>query len=66
MREPIKNERVTDDRDGDIKAIAPEREHPADNQRHTNDYFYEEILIHETFDPNGPTFKDCIVRVVMV
>jgi hypothetical protein len=66
MREPIKNERVTDDRDADIKAIAPEHEHPADNQQHTNDYFYEEILIHETFNPNGPTFADCIVRIAAV
>ena len=66
MREPIKNERVTDDRDADIKATAPERKLLTDNQRHTNDYFYDDILIHETFNPNGPTFADCIVRVVTV
>ena len=66
MRELIINERTADMRDVDINPNNLDRERSADEQRHTNDYTYEGVEIHETFDPNGPTFADCVVRVFSV
>ena len=62
MREPIKNEQAADVRGVSIKTS--EREQPAEKKRLTNEY--EGYRIYETFDPNGPTFKDCIIRVFTV
>lgn len=28
-----------------------------------NEYTYNGYTIHETFDPDGPRFSDCIVRL---
>ena len=28
-----------------------------------NEYTYNGYIIHETFDPDGPRFSDCIVRL---
>ena len=28
-----------------------------------NEYTYNGYTIHETFDPDGPCFSDCIVRL---
>ena len=61
MRESINNERAADIRDVIIKTAKPGR--PADTKRQANDYLYEGYKIHETFDPDGPSFSECIVRV---
>ena len=63
MREPIINERAANSRDITIKTTAPERRQHADKKRHTNDYDFEGYKVRETFDPDGPSFSDCIVRV---
>jgi hypothetical protein len=65
MREPI-NECVTDDRDAVMKSIFPESQ-AVDKRRQIgsdpNTYMFEGHKIHERFNPDGPTFADCIVRV---
>ena len=63
MREPIINERVADNRDIPIKPTTPERERSVDAKRYANSYVYEGYKVRETFDPNGPSLSDCIVRV---
>jgi hypothetical protein len=63
MREPIMKERAAECRDVSININTTKLEHPADKKRLTDGYDYESYRIHETFDPDGPTFKDCIVRV---
>ena len=40
-----------------------EREPPVNMRHQANEYFYEGYRIHETFDPDGPSFSDCIVRL---
>ena len=38
-------------------------EQPSNTRLQANDYYYEGYRIHETFDPVGPSFSDCIVRL---
>jgi len=40
-----------------------EQEQLANTRHQANDYYYEGYRIHETFDPDGPSFSDCIVRL---
>jgi hypothetical protein len=65
MRKPD-NECLADNRDAVADRKQTERK-PADNKRQISGdpytYMFEGYEIHETFDPNGPTFPDCIVRV---
>ena len=62
MRETINNEQAVIISGVSIKAA--DREQPAEMKRQTDEY--EGYKIFETFDPNGPTFKDCIIRVFTV
>jgi hypothetical protein len=64
MREPINTERLADSHGVSSDTSRPDnagkRRQPCGEP---NNYMFEGYEIHETFDPNGPTFPDCIVRV---
>ncbi|GHV15087.1 hypothetical protein FACS1894219_11750 [Clostridia bacterium] len=64
MRET--NNNFTDSRNVTTDTAQTERGHTDKKRRIDNDpnnYMFEDYEIHETFDPNGPPFADCIVRV---
>ena len=60
---PITNKYIADSRDTEIKSTALEHERPENLEKHSNSYVYEGYTVCETFDPNGPSFSDCIVRM---
>ena len=67
MREKIIDNRPADLRGVDTDTNASEREYRAEYNRQSNgnqsDSLYDGFTIHETFDPKGPEFVDCVVRI---
>lgn len=67
MREAIFEKRLGDMDAVTIHADLSEQERYADFDRqlkgHPHDFTCEGILVHESFDPDGPEFVDCVVRI---
>jgi hypothetical protein len=67
MREAIIDNRPADLRGITIDVNLPARERYADYNRQMNgrpnDFICDGILVHETFDPDGPEFADCVIRL---
>ena len=66
-------ETTCDNRLADLRSVIidpnlPARERYAEYHRQLNgnprDYLIDGYTVHETFDPEGPEFVDCVVRIV--